>query len=351
MGAWQGRDRLAASKTPPCGLGVDQVPQFVALGFDDNGDAEGMTWALEMLAARSGKASFYMTSGYGQDGLVKATWYRARDEGHELGNHTVAHADGAGFAIEDWRREIDGCSDVLTSGDDPLIGGHELLGFRTPYLSYNDAMLSAVQQAGLAYDCSIEEGYEDGQDGRDLYWPYTLDDLSPGHSAQVAWGEGKQELTVHAGLWELPAYAVFVPPDEVCEAYGVPVGFREKMQGVQDWFDAASGAITGFDYNLWAAREEGGFEMTPAEFVATLKYTFDQRQAGNKAPFLFGAHSAYYASAWDGNSPGAPTARERQGAIEAFLDYVIEHGADVVSARRVLEWMRDPTPTAEQRSN
>ncbi|MGE0322935.1 MAG: polysaccharide deacetylase family protein [Polyangiaceae bacterium] len=342
MGTWKGRDRLAPAKTPPCGLGVSEVPQFVTLGFDDNGDAEGMTWALDMLAARSSKASFYMTSDYGQDAQVFTTWRRARDEGHELGNHTIDHADGASFSLEDWQREIDGCNDFLTAGDDPLVRPSDLVGFRTPYLSYNDAMLSAVQGAGLTYDCSIEEGYEDGQDGKNFFWPYTLDDLSPGHSAQVAWGDGKQELSLHAGLWELPVYVVFVPPDEACEAYGVPSGFRAKMKSVQDWFDADSGAITGFDYNLWAAKADGGFEMTPAEFVATLKYTFDQRLAGNKAPFLLGVHSAYYGSEWDGNSPGAQTAKERQEAVEAFLDYVLQHGAEVVSARQVLQWMRDP---------
>ncbi len=346
MGAWNGRDHLEPSKAPPCNLDVSEVPQFVALGFDDNGDAAGMAWALDMLAARGGKASFYMTSDYGQDSQVVAEWRRARDAGHELGNHTIDHADGATFSLEDWQREIKGCNDFLSSGDDPLIRASDLVGFRTPFLSYNDAMLSAVQDAGLSYDCSIEEGYEDGQDGRNFYWPYTLDDLSPGHSAQVAWGDGKQELTSHAGLWELPVYAVFVPPDEACEMYGVPSGFRAKMKVVQDWFDADSGAITGFDYNLWASKDEGGFEMTPAEFVATLKYSFDQRLAGNKAPFLLGVHSAYYASDWNGNSPGALTAEERQGAIEAFLDYVIERGAQVVSARQVLQWMRDPTPTA-----
>jgi hypothetical protein len=228
-----------------------------------------------------------------------------------------------------WESEMQGCTDFLVSG---VIPETEMYGFRTPFLAYNDAMLTAAAGRGFWYDCSIEEGYEYDQDGTNYYWPYTLDNKSPGHTTQVEWGEGKQEISAHPGLWEMPVYAVIVPPE-----------LRDAMKARQSWFDAESGKITGFDYNLWALTSAGGFAMTKAEFVATLKYTLDQRLAGNRAPLLFGAHAAYYVDSWNQNAPGAPTAAERQAAIEEFLDYATSKGATITSVKAVLDWVRNPS--------
>src|SRR5688572_33425268 len=43
LGEWTGKDDVPASQNPPCGLKADQVPQFVSIGFDDNGQVGGMT--------------------------------------------------------------------------------------------------------------------------------------------------------------------------------------------------------------------------------------------------------------------------------------------------------------------
>jgi peptidoglycan/xylan/chitin deacetylase (PgdA/CDA1 family) len=281
-----------------------------------------------------------MTSTYAQSEQVKATWKRAYDDGHEVGNHTVQHLDGATYTADQWEAELSGCNEVLKT----FMPADEIIGFRTPFLSYNDAELETVDGMGFHYDCSIEEGYEDKQDGTNFYWPYTLDNLSPGHTVQVSWGEGKVEINPHPGLWEIPVYAVFVPPDSKCEDYGVPSGLRAKLKGIQDWFDVDGGSITGFDYNLWAIRSAGGFEMTKAEFLASLKYTFDQHYNGNRAPFTLGAHTAYYVDSWSQNAPGASAARDRQEAIEEFIDYVkTKPGVKVTSAKELMEWVRNPS--------
>jgi hypothetical protein len=79
--------------------------------------------------------------------------------------------------------------------------------------------------------------------------------------------------------------------------------------------------------------------------VATLKYTLDLRLKGNRAPFLFGAHTGFYLNSWNTNAPGAPTADERRAAIEEFLDYArSKPEVRITSARAVLEWMRNPRP-------
>ena len=64
---------------------------------------------------------------------------------------------------------------------------------------------------------------------------------------------------------------------------------------------------------------------------------------GNRAPFMFGAHTDYYSSKYTA-APSA-TARERQEAIEEFLDYVVaQPNARVVSNKQILEWVRNPVP-------
>jgi peptidoglycan/xylan/chitin deacetylase (PgdA/CDA1 family) len=348
LGAWTGNDNVAASQDPPCGLAPEQVPMFVALGWDDNPDAEAMAWATRILEERGGVGSFYMTSSYGRSTDVQAAWRAARLAGHEIGNHTVKHNDGKKFTAAQWETEVTGCTEFLTSGGDgAVVPADQLVGFRTPYLGYNDATLGAVAKLGFHYDCSIEEGYQEEHDGTNYYWPYTLDSKSPGHTTQVEWGgpDAPAELTARPGLWELPVYALVVPPDDKCEAYGVPSGLRDRLRLVQTWFDPAGGKITGFDYNLWASKADGGFQMSKAETLATLKYSFDQRMAGNRAPFLLGVHSGYYIDEWNEFAPAAPTSTERREAIEEFLDYAkTKDGVRLASYRQVLDWMRSPKP-------
>src|SRR4051812_3697170 len=46
----QTSEALARSTNPPGGLTVSQVPQFVAVTFDDNFAAEGMDWAVNFFS-------------------------------------------------------------------------------------------------------------------------------------------------------------------------------------------------------------------------------------------------------------------------------------------------------------
>jgi peptidoglycan/xylan/chitin deacetylase (PgdA/CDA1 family) len=348
LGDWTGTDNVTASVAPPCGLAPSAVPQFVSIGWDDNGQAAGVQWAVDMLADR-GKASFFLTSTYAQADV----WKSAYDAGHEIGNHTVTHATNRMADAARWEQEMTDCNAYITS----MVGvpADEIWGFRTPFLEYNDATLGKVKELGFRYDTSIEEGYEWDDnanggnggplDGTNFYWPYTLDNKSPGHTTQVEWGEGLEEINAHAGLWELPVYAVIVPPDDKCAEYGVSPGLRAELKTRQDWFDVEGGMITGFDYNLWAGTNVGGFAMTKEEFLATLKYTLDQRLAGNRAPFLFGAHTDYYVATWNQNATGTPSETDRRAAIEEFLDYAKSKSeVEIVAYKTVLEYVRNPAP-------
>jgi hypothetical protein len=359
---------LEPSQSPPGGLTPAQVPVFVSLGWDDNAysgldaSAGGMDWARQAFNARTNSdgspalASFYFTSIYigvwqAEDpGLVKEAWNQAMVDGHEVGVHTHSHLHGAAFTESEWDDELQICIDWLTkpfnaseppgTPDDAAgIGASmgDLAGFRTPFLEYNEATLDSVESHGFRYDCSIEEGWQPEHGPGEFNYPYTLDGGSPGHEVLVEWGS-KEPIEPHPGLWEMPAYPVVVPPDDVAADYGIAPGLRDKCYGIASWFDTTSGKITGFDYNLWVS-----FQMTKAEFVATLKYTLDQRIEGNHAPFLFGTHSDYYSDKYTAAMPSTPA--ERREAIEEFLDYATSlDEVRVTSTEEVLDWMQNPTP-------
>jgi hypothetical protein len=370
LGPWTGNDNVAPSANPPCGLTPAEVPQLVAIGFDDNAysglpgsnGTGAMTWATDMVRTRTNsdgspiRLSFYMTTVYADEwgsesqAYVKRAWHTALVDGHEIGDHTRGHLHGEMFSLAQWTTEMQSCLNKLTQAFDPNevantpdntkgIGAtaSDIVGFRTPFLEYNDATLQAEKNLGFRYDCSIEDGFQEDQDGSNYLWPYTLDNGSPGHQVLVDWGS-KQPITPHPGLWELPLNPVIVPPDDKCAMYGVQPGLRARMQARQSWFDVQSGKITGFDYNLWVS-----FSMTKAEFLATLKYTLDQRIGGNRAPFMFGAHTDYYSSKYTA-VPNA-TLAERQQAIEEFLDYArAKPMVRVRSNKEILEWVRNPEP-------
>jgi len=377
LGPWTGNDNVPPSEDPPSQLSPQQVPMLVALGFDDNsysglpnsGGDGGMRWAIDMAAARtnpagSGQAatydgtpvslSFYLTSVYAGTWMsesptfVKRVWNEAYVAGHEIANHTHDHAHGEAFSAAEWDTQIQQCSDWITkpfdanepdtSPDDSKgvgVAAADLVGFRTPFLEYNDATLQALDGLDFWYDCSIEEGWQSDQDGTDFNWPFTLDNGSPGHDVLVDWGQ-KEPISNYPGMWEMPVHPVIIPPDNKCAEYGVPVGLRSKLKALHSWFDDESGKLTGFDYNLWAL-----FKMTKAEVVATLKYTLDLRLQGNRAPFMFGVHSDYYSPKWTG-APNATDA-ERREAIEEFVDYALSKSdARVVSVKQILDWVRNP---------
>jgi peptidoglycan/xylan/chitin deacetylase (PgdA/CDA1 family) len=368
------------STRPPAGLTSDRVPQFVVFGSDDNGLSGleesgregGMHFLTDLFAGRHNPAgrsnagtfdgspahfSFYVNTRYltpGEPTLgsgsevkddpvwVKRAWREAIEAGHEIGVHCHSHPHGREFTVAQWDDEMQRCVEVLgrhyadreaPASPDPSSGmgipRNELLGFRTPFLEYSDNTLVAVQSQGFRYDCSLEEGTEEEQDGRDFFWPYRLDDGSPDDPA----------IGRHPGLWEIPVYVFIVPPDEECARFGLRPGFRDALKRRQDYFDVKAGKITGMDWNLWCE-----FAMTPAEFLATMAYTLELRLAGNRCPLTIGLHSELYSDLPSTSQCPTPVV-ERRAALQQLVDHVLSQDlVRVVSARELLGWLERPVP-------
>jgi peptidoglycan/xylan/chitin deacetylase (PgdA/CDA1 family) len=361
------------SDRPPSGLLPGEVPQFVCFGSDDNGysglaesgASGGLHFLTELFAGRRNPAghgdagtfdgapvhySFYVNTRYLAPGpeagaytgpredptLVRRAWREALAAGNEIGNHTHSHPHGRELTVAQWQAEMRRCAEILERpegrADAPAPGGlglrrGALAGFRTPYLEYGDGTLEAAQREAFAYDCSIEEGMEDDQDGRNFVWPYRLDRGSP----------ASPEIRPHPGLWEIPVYVLVVPPDAECERLGVPPGLRERLKARQAYFDPRSGKITGMDWNLWCE-----FAMTPAEFLATVEYTLALRLAGNRCPLTIGLHSELYSDR--PGEPGCPTPpAARRATLAELVDRLQRHDeVRIVSARELLQWLRHP---------
>jgi hypothetical protein len=347
LGPWTGKDNVPASRNPPGNLPPDRVPMFVSLGFDDNPSAEAVQWVMSIFAdlnnppgagdprtydGTPARATFYHTSQFAP--AAQGAWKAAYQAGFETGNHTANHrhggtiGEGGNFSAATWTEEIAGCNATLSASVGmPASAIH---GFRTPFLEYNGNVFPVVKAAGFWYDCSIQEGTDPDQDGTNFFWPYTLDQGSPGHATDRrlvpidAWP---------AGLWEMPVYRVLIPDDTDAARHGLPPGLRVRLAAMKRTFTEANPKISGLDYNLW------GYGLSRAEFAATLKHSLDLRRRGNRAPFLFGMHSALYTGE---PMPGASIADRRKAVVD-FLQYALSHPeVRVVTTKAVLDWIRNP---------
>lgn len=338
-------DVMIPSQNPPIGLAVEAVPQFVMIGFDDNPQVDPLEWIIGFLADRRNPAGTGQAATF--DGVpARAAFYsnglfldpsrklrdvhlRAFREGHEVGNHTYTHNHGGEYSVEEWKEEIVHNRQALSKAQIPR---DAQTGFRAPFLEYTAATFGALVELGFVYDSSIEEGYQAGHDGTNFYWPYTLDHGSPGNRS--GW---KEEVGSHPGFWEIPIHVFMIPRDAEGKRDGAPLGLRERVrkgmiEGGWDWTDETP-KITGMDWNVFIQAKLDG-----ADFLAILKYNFDLRMAGNRAPFMVGGHTALFPD----------TEPERRAAMEAFIDYVLSKPeVRLVTPQQLVEWLRQPMALAK----
>ncbi len=333
-------DNVAPSQSPPNDIPVFNVPQFLVFGFDDQDELSGMQAVIGIFKQRKNpqglgqketfdgtplRCAFYTAGQYLDYTTIKNLHYQALSDGFEIGNHTYSHTTGFNTSQSTWENEMEQCNSMLASAGIPE---ESIVGFRTPFLEYNNATFKAMTSLGFLYDCSIEEGFEKDQTAGSYFWPHTLDNGSPGNKAMIELNQPYELIKSYPGIWEIACYDLILPHDSICENYGISRGLRARTCNTIDYFDTTTGKLTGLDYNLI---EEA--EVSADEFLGILKYTLDLNYEGNRAPMTFGAHSRYYSN----------TTWARQ--LEDFIDYALSY-PDVRIVRPVdlISWMRDPTP-------
>jgi peptidoglycan/xylan/chitin deacetylase (PgdA/CDA1 family) len=350
---------LTRSLTPPAGLSPSQVPQFVAITFDDNFGPAGMTWANDFFTSKvnpagSGNAAtfdgtpvrttFYHNSTYLSG--MQSSWQTAFNAGHELADHTVGHGDGIDYTTGQWTTEITNCRTALASGLGTTVSN--IKGFRAPFLHFNDNMFTVLrtQSPAFTYDTSIMGCWATAEGPTNCPWPYTMEDGSDDADAIVSkWPtRNVRAVTEHPGIWEVPVSVVFVPPDSVAAQYGFTTGLRSRvasrLSGANNpnFFEESTGKLAAMDITLFLDAR-----MTRAEVLATLKYTLDQRLSGsgNRAPFVFVGHTHVYQS-WGVPSDVALEA-DRKGAIQDFVNYALSKpDVRMRNVADIVTWMNNP---------
>jgi hypothetical protein len=365
---------------PPAGMPVRRAPQFVYFTSDDvglsglpgSGGEGGLHFLTELFGRHrnppgAGLAAtfdgsplhftlfvntFYLdrTSPGGRVSgrasgenpvYTKRAWKEAVDADHEIALHTHSHPHGASFSVDEWRAEIRKNIAYLTRPWDPDerpewpnaasglgLARSDILGFRAPFIEYNDNMATAVALEGLAYDSSVEVPGQAGRGRVDYDWPFKLD---------RGWTQSGPPLGPHPGLWEIPIYDFIAPADEDCPRYGLAPGFRARLRSVRDYFLPSNGEITGMD---WNPLQE--FRVSADEFLAILEYSLDRHLEGNRCPMTVGLHTDLYSDKRPaGEGESSPAARRE--AIRRFLEYALSKpDVRIVSCRELLSWMKAP---------
>jgi peptidoglycan/xylan/chitin deacetylase (PgdA/CDA1 family) len=107
----------------------------VYLTFDD-GPIPGLTeWVLDELKKFNAKATFFCVG----ENILKnpAVFERVKNEGHQVGNHTMRHIKGFKHSVADYMREAEACKELV---------GNTL--FRPPYGQLKRAQYRALIARG-----------------------------------------------------------------------------------------------------------------------------------------------------------------------------------------------------------
>ena len=377
---------LGWSRKPPGGLEAKEIPQFVSITFDDNfGLADpraegGIPLIVDFYKGKKNAdgtligATFYHTSIYvvdsakkviggksGEDheGRNRKAWAAALQAGHEAAAHTVNHFNGGvvpldpddccrarNFSVAEWTAEIRSCKNTLTGPEGIGAKPPDVIGFRTPYLRYNDNLFTALTNLKFRYDTTLPNCFDDDEDGKNCSWPYTLDKGSPDVDVlarKFSRAYSFPKVQNHAGLWEIPPATLIVPPDNLASQYGFTPGLRARIAKrsplpYPSIYEASSGKIAGLDYTLLM---DAG--LTGSEMSAVLKYNLDLHIAGNRSPLVFIAHSHLYTYSTPEDNPDTPSAADRDArwkGLTDFIEYALKKPeVRIVSAKDVLAWV------------
>lgn len=153
-----GYETVRMDAVAACLHGTGPCPQrAVAFTFDD-GYADAFTTALPILRRHRAVATFYIVSGFiGRAGYMGWNELRVlRDEGMEIGAHSVTHADLTTLGLEDLRTEI-GQSGAAIAAE----LGQAVVSFCYPGGHFNDTVVTATREAGYtSATTTIQDGLQ-----------------------------------------------------------------------------------------------------------------------------------------------------------------------------------------------
>ena len=297
-GACEGPDCVCATAVPPGGFSAAEMPQLILVTFDDSVNSNVYALVQQVLTnhvnpnGEGMQATFFVSL----DGVVDYwTVQRLHGEGHEIAVHTMSHSTSTSSTPEEFRAEIVGCRKTLS--DLAQIPMDEIQGFRAPYLKYNNASFGILAEQGMRYDASVmERPGMLSSNAASLIWPYTLD-----------YGLGQvsaQTISDYPGLFEMPLWVLY-------DTNGVVL---PEAMDPPDEYDAC---------------------------IGSLKYTFEQRYTGNRAPMGLFLH-AVTTNQW---------LRRHDWAVQAvneFLTWATTQHEDVwlVSMQALADFMQHPTNAA-----
>ena len=374
------------STNAPFGLKADEVKQIVSFTFDDNaysglpgsGGEGGMKFILDLFRENKNHdgspilGTFFLKADNITDNdteanpYVKRIWHQAKEEGHEIAMHTYSHPHGLEFDwdadpvtrtpimdLNDWLSEHEKWYATMCKPYDPEkedsglgIRKEDVVGFRTPFLEYNDNLFTSLDKLGILYEAAVEEGWQEDKDGTNEFWPYTMDNGSPGETfVSEAFYSQKPMIGKHPGLWALPMYVFTAPTDDQCAKYGTKPGLRDRIAASNPDFDKESGKITGMDWNLWFE-----YFMDEDDAFATMAHTFDLHYEGNRCPFYVGLHSDIYCDKYDINDlEGEEVTRvkanveQRRNMVRRIMKHILsKKDVQVVTAAETVRYINDP---------
>lgn len=311
---------LCPSTAPPGGLAASLIPQFVLLTFDDCVESgtqsliDDLVSTLENPDGRPLPATYFVsvrncweTFGAPTDAALLFDVYQA---GNEVANHTTTHLTGNGTSLAGWLQELrEAETFFITRAGIPA--GH-VRGFRAPYAATNDDLYRALTELGYLYDSSLFEqplfdfSVSTGQDS--YVWPHTLDYATPVSCGFFPGNYCPSEA--HPGLWTVPLYYLTDPRGQAAPGDSLYYGA----------FDPG-------------AELSGGPALEGEQLLSILRWNFDQRYSGNRAPFNLYLHASQMTKA------------SRRGTLRQFMGEILAR-PDVwfVTMTGLIEWMQDPVP-------
>ncbi|MFA4953453.1 MAG: polysaccharide deacetylase family protein [Candidatus Pacearchaeota archaeon] len=91
------------------------------------------------------------------------------NNGHEIGSHSVRHKNGEKWNYNQWHQEIKEFDEHISRFFSDKTGkSYKCIGFRAPYLGYNDNMHKALSDLKYTYDISKPGDFVKNKDGLTL---------------------------------------------------------------------------------------------------------------------------------------------------------------------------------------